>query len=261
MLIYITIRFEWRSAIVAVGTLASNILVMISFYVIFKLPVNSSFIAAILTILGYSINDIIVVFDRIRENKGLKANKKLDAPLRLVGITGDLKRTAGEIGHIIVDAGGRPCGCGSNGCLEAYASRSAIEARIMGALKKGRSSVITEYMRDDKAISSKMIRKSLEHKDELITQILFEASDYLSNGLATIINFYNPELIVLGGGLIDAVDEFYERTITKAKAKALPVPASKIQFKKAKLGDFSGVVGACFLQDTQKLKKTSNVLR
>ena len=169
--------------------------------------------------------------------------------------------TAGEIGHIIVDAGGRPCGCGSNGCLEAYASRSAIEARIMGALKKGRSSVITEYMRDDKAISSKMIRKSLEHKDELITQILFEASDYLSNGLATIINFYNPELIVLGGGLIDAVDEFYERTITKAKAKALPVPASKIQFKKAKLGDYSGVVGACFLQDTQKLKKTSNVLR
>lgn len=168
--------------------------------------------------------------------------------------------TAGEIGHIIVDAGGRPCGCGANGCLEAYASRSAIEARIMGALKKGRASVITEYMRDDKAISSKMIRKSLEHKDELITQILFEASDYLSNGLATIINFYNPALIVMGGGLIDAVDEFYERTITKAKAKALPVPASKIRFEKAKLGDFSGVVGACFLEDVQKIKKTSNVL-
>ena len=169
--------------------------------------------------------------------------------------------TAGEIGHIIVDAGGRPCGCGANGCLEAYAARSAIEARIMGALKKGRASVITEYMRDDKAISSKMIRKSLEHKDELITQILFEASDYLSNGLATIINFYNPALIVMGGGLIDAVDEFYERTITKAKAKALPVPASKIRFEKAKLGDFSGVVGACFLEEAQKLKKTSNVLR
>ena len=80
------------------------------------------------------------------------------------------------------------------------------------------------------------------------------ASDYLSNGLATIINFYNPELIVMGGGLIDAVDEFYERTITKAKAKALPIPASKIQFKKAKLGDFSGVVGACFLQDSQKTR-------
>lgn len=164
--------------------------------------------------------------------------------------------TAGEIGHIIVDAGGRPCGCGANGCLEAYASRTAIEARILGALKKGRPSVITEFMRDDKAISSKMIRKALEHRDELITQVLFEASDYLSNGLATIINFYNPQLIVMGGGLIDAVDEFYERTIAKAKAKALPVPASQIQFKKAKLGDFSGVVGACFLENAQKTQKT-----
>lgn len=163
--------------------------------------------------------------------------------------------TCGEIGHIIVDAGGRPCGCGGNGCLEAYASRTAIEARIMGALKKGRPSIITEYMRDDKAISSKMIRKALEHKDELITQILFEASDYLSNGLATVINFYNPELIILGGGLIDAVDEFYERTITKAKTKALPIPASKIQFKKAKLGDFSGVIGACFLEELKKANK------
>ena len=113
-------------------------------------------------------------------------------------------------------------------------------------------------MRDDKAISSKMIKKALAHHDELITQILYEASDYLSNGLATIINFYNPELIVLGGGLIDAVDEFYERTITKAKAKALPLPASKIQFKKAKLGDYSGVVGACFLQDLQKQKTPDN---
>ncbi len=201
---------------------------------------------------GKGCDDFVCIFVGTGIGSGIVQNSSVRH-----GATG----TAGEIGHIIVDAGGRPCGCGANGCLEAYASRSAIEARIMGALKKGRASVITEYMRDDKAISSKMIRKSLEHKDELITQILFEASDYLSNGLATIINFYNPALIVMGGGLIDAVDEFYERTITKAKAKALPVPASKIRFEKAKLGDFSGVVGACFLEEAQKLKKTSNVLR
>ena len=200
---------------------------------------------------GKGCDDFVCIFVGTGIGSGIVQNSSVRH-----GATG----TAGEIGHIIVDAGGRPCGCGANGCLEAYASRSAIEARIMGALKKGRASVITEYMRDDKAISSKMIRKSLEHKDELITQILFEASDYLSNGLATIINFYNPALIVMGGGLIDAVDEFYERTITKAKAKALPVPASKIRFEKAKLGDFSGVVGACFLEDVQKIKKTSNVL-
>ena len=193
---------------------------------------------------GKGFNDFVCIFVGTGVGSGIAQNGKVRH-----GATG----TAGEIGHIIVDAGGRPCGCGGNGCLEAYASRTAIEARIMGALKKGRASVITDYMRDDRAISSKMIKKALDHHDELITHVLFEASDYLSNGLATIINFYNPELIVLGGGLIDAVDEFYERTITKAKAKALPLPASKIQFRKAKLGDFSGVVGACFLQDSSSL--------
>ena len=195
---------------------------------------------------GRGFNNFVCVFVGTGVGSGIAENGKVRH-----GATG----TSGEIGHIIVDVGGRPCGCGGNGCLEAYASRTAIEARILGALKKGRPSVITEFMQDDKPISSKILKKALEHKDELVTQALFEASDYLSNGLATVINFYNPELIILGGGLIDAIDEFYERTITKARAKALPIPAEKIQFKKAQLGDFSGVVGACFLQTEVNIDK------
>lgn len=159
--------------------------------------------------------------------------------------------TAGEIGHIVVDYGGRQCGCGAMGCLEAYASRSAIEKRITGALKKGRNSIILDYIEDGKPISSSMIRKSLEQGDELVTQALDEASEYLSAGLASVINFINPELIILGGGLIDAIDYFYDKTILKAHVKALPVPASKIEFKKAELGDFSGVIGAAFLSEKQ----------
>ena len=68
MLIYITFRFELLTGISAVLALCHDILVMLSVYAIFKIPVNTSFIAAILTILGYSINATIVVFDRIREN-------------------------------------------------------------------------------------------------------------------------------------------------------------------------------------------------
>lgn len=200
---------------------------------------------------GKDFNNFVCIFVGTGIGSGIAENGRIR-----YGATG----TAGEIGHIIVDAGGRPCGCGGNGCLEAYASRTAIEARIMGALKKGRPSIITEFMQDGKAISSKMIRKALEHKDELIKQVLFEASDYLSNGIATVINFYNPELIVMGGGLIDAVDEFYYRTINKAKTKALPIPASKVEFKKAQLGDFSGVIGACFLEDLQKLNKVKQTV-
>ena len=68
MLLYITFRFEVLSGIAAVVALVHDLLIMISFYVIFQVPVNTSFIAALLTILGYSINATIVIFDRIREN-------------------------------------------------------------------------------------------------------------------------------------------------------------------------------------------------
>lgn len=198
---------------------------------------------------GVGFNNLVCIFVGTGIGSGIAKDGKM-----YYGASG----TAGEIGHIIVDAGGRPCGCGGNGCLEAYASRTAIEHRIVGALKKGRESVITEYMKEGRQISSGMIKKALEQNDELITQSLFEASDYLSNGLATIINFYNPELIILGGGLIDAIDIFYERTVKKARAKALPIPSRIIEFKKAKLGDFSGVIGACFLEDLAKEHSYNN---
>lgn len=189
---------------------------------------------------GKGYNNLVCVFVGTGVGSGIVQNGEL-----FTGATG----TAGEIGHIVVDYGGRQCGCGAMGCLEAYASRSAIEKRITGALKKGRNSIILNYLEDGKPLSSGMIRKALEKNDELVTQALDEASEYLSAGLASIINFINPELIILGGGLIDAIDYFYEKTILKAHVKALPVPASKIEFKKAQLGDFSGVIGAAFLSD------------
>lgn len=158
--------------------------------------------------------------------------------------------TAGEIGHMIVDLNGRQCACGAHGCLEAYASRSAIEKRIEGALRKGRHSVILDYLEDGKSITSSMIQKSIERDDELVIQCVTEASEYLSGGIASVINFINPKLIVLGGGLIEAVDYFYQKTIKKARSKSLPVPATKIEFKKAALGDYSGVIGAAFLEES-----------
>ncbi|OPL07958.1 MAG: preprotein translocase subunit SecF [delta proteobacterium ML8_F1] len=68
MLLYITFRFEWLYGISAIIALIHDVLILLAVYVIFQIPVNSSFIAAVLTIVGYSINDTIVVFDRVREN-------------------------------------------------------------------------------------------------------------------------------------------------------------------------------------------------
>lgn len=69
ILIYITIRFEIKFALAAIVSLIHDVLIMLAFYSVFQIPVDSSFIAAILTVIGYSINDTIVVFDRIRENQ------------------------------------------------------------------------------------------------------------------------------------------------------------------------------------------------
>ena len=188
---------------------------------------------------GRGVDDLVCVFVGTGVGSCIVKNGKI-----IQGATG----TAGEIGHIIVDLNGRQCNCGAHGCLEAYASRSAIEKRIEGALKKGRHSVILDYLEEGKSITSSMIRKSIEREDELVTHCVDEASAYLSGGLASIINFINPKLIILGGGLIEAVDYFYKKTIRDAKLKCLPVPATKIEFKKTALGDFSGVIGAAYLE-------------
>ena len=78
MLLYITIRFEFLSGVSAVVALIHDLLVMMSVYLIFRLPINTSFVAAMLTILGYSINATIVIFDRIRENAKLEKSASFD---------------------------------------------------------------------------------------------------------------------------------------------------------------------------------------
>ncbi len=192
---------------------------------------------------GVGYKDIVCVF----VGTGIGSSIVKDGKIHK-GATG----TAGEIGHIIVDLNGRACACGGNGCLEAYASRSAIESRILGAIKKGRKSIITDIAPKLSSISSKHIKQALDAHDEVVSQYVDEAITYLSGGLASVMNFYNPELIILGGGLIQSVDEFYYSTIRTTKAKALPIPASAITFKRAKLGDYSGVIGASLLENKEQ---------
>lgn len=71
MLVYIAIRFDWRSGLAAIVALAHDVFIVMGAYVVFRIPVNMTFIAVVLTILGYSINATIIIFDRVRENKKL----------------------------------------------------------------------------------------------------------------------------------------------------------------------------------------------
>ena len=85
MLLYIWFRFkEFAFAASAVLALVHDVCVMLTFYILFRWSVGSTFIACILTIVGYSINATIVIFDRIRENKALHANM---SPAKLVDLS------------------------------------------------------------------------------------------------------------------------------------------------------------------------------
>lgn len=165
--------------------------------------------------------------------------------------------TAGEVGHMVVSAGGRYCGCGGRGHLEAYSSRTAITRSILAELHRGRPSVLSDLLPPDErpdpndassvAIRSKAIARAVAANDEVVIGVVNEAADYLGLGLASVINFYNPQRIILGGGLIEAVDPFFERVVKGARQEALSVPAASIEIVRTKLGDFSGVVGAALL--------------
>lgn len=79
MILYIWWRFEFLQGIAAVTALLHDVLVTVGIFSLFQVEVNSPFVAAVLTIIGYSINDTIVIFDRIRENlRGAKKGEKVE---------------------------------------------------------------------------------------------------------------------------------------------------------------------------------------
>lgn len=163
-----------------------------------------------------------------------------------------LSGTAGEVGHISIQAGGRLCGCGSRGCLEAYASRTAITKAILAEIHHGRSTVLTDdslskLKEGETIIRSGILAAALQRKDALVTEAVTEAGEFLGYGLASVLNFYNPECIILGGGVIEAIDLLFDTAVHRARTVALSAPARQTPIVRSKLGDFSGVVGAACL--------------
>ena len=173
-------------------------------------------------------------------------------------IDGRLQRgatgSAGEIGHLVVDAGGRLCGCGGHGHLEAYASRTAITASIVGDLKRGRPSILRKLAPDLEspgeeaaALRSGVLAQAVAASDELVTETIRQAGWYLGLGIASVVNLVNPQRVIMGGGVIEAVDLLFEVAAADALREALPAAASQLQIVKAGLGDDAGVVGAALL--------------
>lgn len=153
--------------------------------------------------------------------------------------------TAGEIGHTILVPNGKQCGCGGFGCLEAYASRMAIAKAVASDVGRGQATMVSDKLDPTKGyLRSKAISQALEAGDEVVTRHTMEAARYMGVGLASVINFLNPKRIILGGGLIEASDLYFQTACDEAFARALPIALKKVDIAKASLGDFAGIVGA-----------------
>jgi len=168
-------------------------------------------------------------------------------------INGDLyagfNHTAGEIGHMVVDVDGPKCGCGNKGCLEALASRTAIFQQIKAGVKNGEKTILTEMLGDDLSdLRSNDLRKAIRRGDKFVDRIIEGDAEYLGIAIANLINILGPEVVVLGGGVIEALaDEMMGVIVETAQDYAMPGTLKGVEIIASKLGDSAGITGGAVL--------------
>jgi glucokinase len=161
--------------------------------------------------------------------------------------------TAGEIGHMVILADGPVCGCGKRGCLESVSSRTAIERDIRLGLRAGRESMMDEWLRregpprsEDRRITSGVLAEAFEKRDPLVYEVISRSQHYLGVFIGSIFNFIDPDMIVVGGGVAEALGEAYVEPIravayqyamNRRDARTAPIVL-------AELGDNAVLLGA-----------------
>jgi glucokinase len=207
----------------------------------------------------YADNDAnLMALAEARKGAGQKYNNLLCATLGTgigggIIINNELYRgahySAAEIGHIVVEYGGKLCNCGNLGCLEAYAAAPAMVERYRRKLKR------TGVMFNIDELSTEFIFQKAKVNEDLAKETIIETCDYLGVGLASIVNTIDPDIVILGGGVTEAGTEFIKRIEQVVKQYALKSIAKKLQVVKAELNLDAGIVGAILLAAENFLKK------
>ena len=164
-------------------------------------------------------------------------------------------QTEGEIGHMVLEVGGPKCGCGNLGCFEALASRTAIFRELARRAKEGEKTVLTDFLQGGETITdlkSGDLRKALRRGDKLTEKVVESAADYTGIAIANLANILGPEVIVLGGGVLDALeDEMMSIIVETARDYAMPGALKDVEIVASKLGDEAGITGAAVLARQQ----------
>lgn len=153
--------------------------------------------------------------------------------------------TAGEVGHMSVEPSGVACKCGNTGCLEVYASGTAIVRMAREAMTLSSESRLHDVPAIE--LSAERIHSAAVAGDRLALEVFQTVGKYLGIAMANLINVLNPEMIVVGGGVSAAWDFFGERARDEVMKRAFPAPAQRCQIVRAACGDSAGLIGAAWL--------------
>lgn len=151
-----------------------------------------------------------------------------------------------EIGHIAVQPNGPLCGCGQNGCLESVASRTAIAAQAARAVLRGEAPALAKKAGSDVAsIRSGDLAESIREGDQAVEKIVYDAARAIGTGVATIVNLLCPDVVVMGGGLVEAMPEiFVDFSLKVARKTVMPAYRRSFTMVAAQLQDDAGAKGA-----------------
>jgi glucokinase len=152
--------------------------------------------------------------------------------------------SAGEVGHMAVDPfAGVQCGCGSYGCLEVYASATAI----VRMAREERSNFPNSSIRTNEIVTAAQIYEAGMKGDELALDVFRRMGTYLGIGVASLINLLDPEIIVIGGGVASGWRLFEQAMRQQVSERAFPRPAQRVKIVPAQCADDAGLLGAARL--------------
>lgn len=151
---------------------------------------------------------------------------------------------AAELGHLIIHFGGRRCGCGNRGCLEAYASATAVAARFREAWQAGAETALAERLRSGQEVTSEQVHRAAREGDELSSKIMEETGVLLGYGIVGIVHALNPQRVVLSGGMIGAGEMLMGPVRRTVAEMALPLSQRPLEVVFASLGGDAGFIGA-----------------
>jgi glucokinase len=151
---------------------------------------------------------------------------------------------AGEIGHITIEMNGRRCGCGNDGCLEAYASGPAIARRAVEAIEAGAVSAMAEKAGDNSRITAQTVFQCAADGDPLADELVRDTARYLGVGIANMLNILNPEIVVVCGGVTKAGDHLFVPLRREVSRRAFKPAVKACRIVPGQLEGTAGVVGA-----------------